>query len=156
MDVDVRRVGRLAVALVLVAVAATSVALFVAGAHRNDQIDQLHGDGRPVAIHITGCLGLLGGSGSNAAGYSCHGTLTFDGRRYSEAIPGDALHQPGQMLRGVAVAGDPPLIDTAAHLATEQASDRVFILPAVLLALVVVALAGLALRRRSPGPAPDA
>jgi len=145
--VDARRVASVVVGLVLVTLAVLTVVLFVAGAHKNAQITRLRQDGVPVAIRISGCLGLLGGSGSNPAGYTCRGSFTLDGRRHDEAIPGDTLHPPGTMLRGVSVPGDPALVTTVGALAGEHASWKVFILPTALLVLLVVGVGTLVLRR---------
>ena len=91
---------------------AASVALYVAGARKNAQIADLRQHGVPVEVTITGCQGLLGGSGSNAAGYACRGTFTLDGRRDDEALPGNTLLSPGTKVRAVAVPGDPgPRLD---------------------------------------------
>jgi len=141
VDVDVGRVVRVLVGLVAVTLAVLVVILFVAGVHRNNQITELHQRGVAVEVRVSGCLGLLGGSGSNAAGYQCRGSYALDGHTYNEAIPGDTLHPPGTKLRAVAVPGDPALLATAGAVAAEHASGRVFILPAVLL-VVLVALAG--------------
>ena len=124
------------------------VVLFVVGAHKNTQINLLRQHGVAVEVTVSGCLGLLGGSGSNAAGYTCRGTFTIDGHRYSEAIPGNTLYPPGARIRAVAVPGDPPLLSTVRAVESGHASWRVFILPTLL--LVVLALLGgaLVLRRR--------
>ena len=90
------------------------VVFTVAGVHSNNQTDALHDHGVPVTFTVTGCLGLLGGSGSNAAGYSCHGTYALDGHRYTEALPGTAFHRPGAAVAAVAVPGDPALVSPAA------------------------------------------
>jgi hypothetical protein len=105
-------------------------------------------------ITSSGCRGLLGGSGSNAAGYACRGSFTLDGRRYNENIPGNTLRPPGTVIRGVSVPGDPALVTTAQILAAEQASWGVYIAPTVLL-IVLVGLALLvgAVVRRGRRPA---
>jgi hypothetical protein len=151
LTVDTRRVGRVIVGLLLVTLAVLVVILFVAGAHKNTQISRLHDDGVAVAIRVSGCRGLLGGSGSNAAGYSCRGSFTLAGRRDNEALPGDTLHPPGTMLRGISVPGDPALVTTVGALATEHASAKVFILPTILALVLVVSVAALILRRRTLG-----
>jgi hypothetical protein len=148
VDVDVRRVGRVVVGVCLVAVAVVAVVLFVAGAHKNSQINLLRRHGVPVEATVSRCLGLLGGSGSNAAGYTCKGTFTIDGHRYNEVIPGNTLYPPGARIRAVAVPGNPPLLSTTRAVESEQASWRVFILPTVLLAVLVLLVTALALRRR--------
>lgn len=152
VESDLRRFVRVAVVAVVAALAASAVVLFVAGAHRNTQITRLRHDGVPVQVTVTSCLGLLGGSGSNAAGYTCSGRFVLDGRRYHETIPGIALHPVGTTLRAVAVPGDPALMAPLNQVADEHPSDKVYILPTV---LAVVALAGvgaaLLARRRRPG-----
>jgi len=148
VDVDLRRVGRVAGALCLGALAVVAVVLFVAGAQKNAQITRLRQHGVPVVATVTGCLGLLGGSGSNPAGYACTGTYTLHGHRYHEAIPGDGFRAEGSKVRGVADPGDPTLFSTAAAVAAEHASWHVFITPSVLVAVLAVLLAVVGLRRR--------
>ena len=154
VQVDVRRAGRVIGALCLVALAVVAVVLLVAGNHKNAQITQLKTHGVGVTVTVSGCLGLLGGSGSNPAGYACKGTFTLDGHRYSEDIPGTALHDPGTKVQAIAVAGDPPLLDTLAAVAREHTSSGVFVVPAVLLVVLMVLVGGLGLRRRRLRGAP--
>jgi len=148
VQVDVRRAGRVVVAVCLVALAMVAVVLLVAGIHKNAQINDLRQHGVDVNVTVTGCLGLLGGSGSNPAGYACTGTFTLGGHRYSEDIPGNALRTPGTKVSAVAVAGDPPLLDTPHTVATEHASASVFIVPVILLVVLVLLVGGLMVRRR--------
>ncbi len=145
---DTRLVVRLVVGLCLVALTVLVAILFAAGARKNGQITDLRQHGVAVEIRVTGCLGLLGGSGSNPAGYSCRGTFVLDGRSHNENIPGNTDHPPGTILHGVAVPGDPALVTTAGALATEHASWRVFALPGVLLVVLVLFVAALLVRRR--------
>ncbi len=149
-SVDRKRLLWLAVVAVIVGLVAGSVVLYVAGARKNAQIADLRQHGVPVEVTITGCQGLLGGSGSNAAGYTCRGTFTLDGQRDDEAIPGDTLLSPGTRIRAVAVPGDPGLVSTPAVLSGEHVSDGVYVLPSVLAVLAVLGLAvALTLRRRA-------
>ncbi len=145
---DTRLVGRVIGALLLVALAAAVVIFFVAGLHKNTQISQLRQHGVPVRFTVSGCMGLLGGSGSNAAGYACRGSFTLDGHRDNEPIPGNSLHPPGTVLRAVAVPGDPALVITVRMLDGEHTSGTVFILPAVLLVVLALLVGALVLRRR--------
>jgi hypothetical protein len=145
--VDVRRVGRVVGAVCLVALVVLAVALFVAGAQKNAQITRLRQHGVAVGVTVTGCLGLLGGSGSNAAGYECRGRFTLGGHRYVEDIPGNTIRTPGTTVRAVAVPGNPPLLSTARAVAIDRASARVFIAPAILIVVVVV-VGAIALTRR--------
>ncbi|HXW36093.1 MAG TPA: hypothetical protein VEJ87_16070 [Acidimicrobiales bacterium] len=145
---DTRHVGFVVLALVLIGLAVVVAVLFVAGARKNDQITALQRHGLDVEVRVSRCTGLLGGSGSNAAGYACRGTYTVDGRSYNEAIPGDTLLAPGSKLRAVTTRNDPALITTASALAGEKSSERVFILPGALLAILLLASGMVILRAR--------
>jgi hypothetical protein len=90
----------------------------------------------------------MGGSGSNAIGYSCRGSFTLAGHRYNEAIPGTTARTLGSRFRAVAVPGDPALLSPVGTVAAEHASAKVFILPAILLAVLALLIGGLVLRRR--------
>jgi hypothetical protein len=149
--VDGRRIGRVVVALCLVALAVLVTLLYVAGAQKNSQITRLRQQGVAVTVTVTRCLGLMGGSGSNLAGYSCRGTFTVDGRRYNEVIPGNTFHAPGATLQAVTVPGDPALLSTPGTLENERASWRVFILPTSLLVILVILAGALVLRRTTGG-----
>lgn len=145
--VDIRRLGQVLIGLCLAALVVLSAAFFVAGAHRNDQIDTLEQHGVPVDVTVTGCYGLLGGSGSNGAGYVCHGAFTLDGRQYTETLPGNVQHAAGTQLHAVVVPDDPGLLALSRTLAAESASASVYVLPIVLLAVAVAVVAGAVLVR---------
>ena len=98
------------VGIVVATLAVLVVVFTVVGIDKNHQIDQLHNQGVAVNVTITSCQGLLGGSGSNGAGYACRGTYVLDGHRYNEQLPGTALHAPGTVIRAIAVPGDPALV----------------------------------------------
>jgi hypothetical protein len=144
VDVDVRRVTRVVVGLCLVSLFVSAAVLFVAGFHDNAQMNELRTDGVPVEITVAKCLGLLGGSGSNQAGYACTGSFTVDGHRYVEPIPGDVLLAPGTRIAGIASSRDPSLFTTAAVAARQHASFNVYITPVVLLAAFLLIVVGLA------------
>jgi hypothetical protein len=147
VSVDGRRVGQVAVGTVLVTLLVLTIVFTVVGIHTNQQNDRLHNDGVPVTFTVAGCLGLLGGSGSNAAGYSCHGTYTLDDKTYSELLPGDSFHRPGSTVAAIAVPGDPALVSPASIVATEHSSASVFVLP-IICFVVLLALGALVLRLR--------
>jgi hypothetical protein len=151
VNVDVRRAGRVIAGLCLMALAVLAAVLFAVGAHKNDQITSLRQRGVRVTITVSGCRGLLGGSGSNAAGYACRGNLTLNGHRYNEPIPGDALYAPGAKILGVAVSGNPPLLATAHGLETEHASWSVFAAPTVLVVVLVLVVGAAVVKRRRTG-----
>jgi hypothetical protein len=152
VDVDVRRVGRVVGAVCLVALAAVAIALFVAGADKNDEITQLRGHGVAVEVTVTTCLGSLGGSGSNAAGYECKGAFALSGHRYSEDIPGNTIRTPGSTIRAVAVPGNPPLLSTARAVATDRPSWHVFVVPTILIVVDALLVGVVVVRRRHTHP----
>jgi hypothetical protein len=155
VDVDLRRVARWAGLLVLSALAVTVAALFVAGAHRNAQVTRLRRQGVPVQVTVTSCLGLLGGSGSNAAGYTCRGSFALAGRRYDEVIPGIALRPVGSTLSALAVPGDPALMAPVSQVAAEHPSAKVYLLPGALAAVLALGAGTVVLvSRRSARPGP--
>jgi hypothetical protein len=148
VDVDLHRIARVILAVVLLALAVTAGILFSAGAQKNAQITRLRQHGVPVEITVSGCLGLLGGSGSNAAGYACAGSFTLAGHVYRESIPGDTHYRPGATVRGVTDPDDPGLLATAGMVSAEHPSGNVFILPAVLAALFALGVGFVLLRWR--------
>jgi hypothetical protein len=141
VQIDGPKVARVLMVLVLATLAVLAVAFTIAGVQKNSQTDRLHHDGVPVTVTVTGCLGLLGGSGSNAAGYSCKGTYTLDGHSYTESLPGSTFHRPGAKLPAVAVPGDPALVSPVSIERNQHSSAGVFVLPAVLFGLFLVGTA---------------
>jgi hypothetical protein len=154
VEVDVPRARRVFVGACLVALAATVALLFSGAVDKNAQITSLRQRGVPVNITVAGCLGMVGGSGSQLAGYSCKGTFALGGRHYSDDIPGNTFLRPGATIRGITVRSDPGLLTTPSILATEHPSWRVFILPTILLVLLVL-MAGWAFRRWRPRESPQ-
>ena len=148
VQVDGRRVGQVAIGVVLATLAILAIIFTVVGVHTNQQDDRLHHDGVPVTFTVTGCMGLLGGSGSNAAGYACRGTYTLQGHRYNEPLPGTSFHRPGSTVAAIAVPGDPALVSPASIVATEHSSAGVFVLPAILAVILVLLVALLLVLRR--------
>jgi NADH:ubiquinone oxidoreductase subunit 5 (subunit L)/multisubunit Na+/H+ antiporter MnhA subunit len=156
VNYDARKVGRVVVGICLVALAFLVVLFTVAGFHKNSQINELHHEGVPVTVTVSHCFALMGGSGSNAAGYSCEGTFTVHGNRYTESLPGTAFHAIGSTLRAVVVPNDPALVSPVSVESSQHTSASVFLLPAILL-VVLVLLVGLIVllrRRRQDAAAP--
>jgi hypothetical protein len=148
VQIDGRHVAPIVVGIVLVTLAVLVVVFTAIGIHKNRQINDLHDRGVAVMVTVTSCQGLLGGSGSNGAGYSCRGTYELGGHAHNELLPGTALHAPGATIPSVAVPGDPALISPVTILDSEHASDSVYVLPGVLLVVLVAMVSGLMLRRR--------
>jgi hypothetical protein len=94
-SVDARRAAQVVVGLIMATLAVLGIVFIVVGINKNDQINELKDHGVPVTYVVSKCLGLLGGSGSNAAGYACEGSYTVDGRRYFENLPGSSNYAPG-------------------------------------------------------------
>ena len=145
-----RRLVQGALALALVTLTVTAIVLTVAGIHSNDQINRLQTQGQPVTVTVSGCLGLLGGSGSNDAGYSCNGSYQLAGRLYHEPLPGSTFYRPGTKVPSIAVPGDPALVSPVAIVDAQQTSNGVFVVPIVLGVVLLALIAVLVLRSR-PG-----
>ena len=153
VSVDGRRAAQVVVGLILATLAVLGLVFIVVGINKNEQINELKGHGVPVTYVVSKCLGLLGGSGSNGAGYSCQGSYTIEGRRYFENLPGSSQHAPGDRVSAISVRSDPTLLSTPAILDSESASASVFILPAVLLGVGAVLGLAVLLRHRPSGAA---
>jgi hypothetical protein len=153
IEIDGARVGRALLAALLALLAVFAIVFFVVGAHKNAQINELRRHGVPVEVTVKRCQGLMGGSGSNLAGYSCTGTFGLGGRSFDEPIPGNAEYAPGTRLAAVTAANGSGLFAPTGVLAGERASWKVFILPATLTLAFAVLAAALLLRRRYSRPA---
>lgn len=148
VDVNVRRLVPYLVGVLLVALVVSIVGFAVAGAQKNDQVNQLRQHGVIVEATVSGCIGLMGGSGSNLAGYSCRASFTLAGHRYDEPLAGSPTPVRGSTFRAVTVPGDPALLATVAAVGAEQSSWRVYILPGVLLIVLVLILVVMLVARR--------
>ncbi len=148
VQIDGRRVAAAVLGIVLVTLAVLAVVFTVVGYDKNHQIDELRNHGVAVSVTVTSCQGLLGGSGSNGAGYACRGTYRLDGNRYNEQLPGTALHAPGTVVHALAVPGDPALVSPVSVIDAEHSSASVYVLPAVFLVLFLAILAVVLLQRR--------
>jgi hypothetical protein len=150
VNVDARRVGRVVVGLCLVTLAVLVIVFTIAGFNNNSQINRLHHNGIAVTVTISGCSGLLGGSGSNVAGYTCKANFSLGGHHYTETLPGTAFHRPGASVRALVVPNDPALISPVSVESSQHASASNYVLPAVLLVILLL-LVGLIiwLRRRA-------
>lgn len=152
VDVDIRRTGRGVAWVCAALLVAIGVVLLVSGLHTNDQINRLHDDGVPVSVTVSGCIGLMGGTGAQVAGYSCNGSYTLDGTKYLQTIPGMTFHEPGSTIGGIAVPGDPKLLSTPDQVARQHASWRVLLVPVLLFAVAVVTVVALLRGRRRRAP----
>jgi len=157
VNVDARKVGRVVVGLVLVTLAVLVIVFTIAGFNNNSQINRLHHNGVPITVTVSGCSGLLGGSGSNVSGYSCKASFSIDGHRYTEDLPGTGFHHPGDPVHALVVPSDPALVSPLSVERAQHSSASVYVVPAVLL-IVLLLLVGLILwlRRRAAPTKPAA
>jgi hypothetical protein len=158
VEIDARRAGRLAVALAVVGLVSVAVVLAGAGLQKNAQIASLRDHGVPVRATVTRCVSLVGGSGSNVAGFSCTARYTVGGRTFRADVPGSAAHEVGDAIDGVTVPGDPALFSTPQAVASSRPSARVLLAPGALLlaAIAIVAVPAVRrFRRRAPSRTAD-
>jgi len=148
VEVDARVLGTVVAAALVVALLASGVVLLVAAAHRNSQISDLRDHGIPVQVRVTDCIGVLGGSGSNAAAYTCTGTYERAGHRHTVTLPDSASHDRGSLVKVITVPDDPGLVAEPGTVLAEHASWTRFVVPVVLLGVALVVAAGWALARR--------
>jgi hypothetical protein len=148
---EAQRLGRrfwlVAGTLVFAALAVSIVVSFVSAANDNARIDRLKSHGVDVVVTVTNCVGNVGGSGSNAAGYTCQGAYRVDGVAYHEVIGAKTTLSPaGSKVRGVADPARPSTVELASAVATSTASSSAYVVPSLLL-LLFVALSVVSLRR---------
>jgi hypothetical protein len=149
--VNLAKLRQVITIVILAALAILSIVFFFGGAHTNSQITSLREHGVPITAKATTCEGLLGGSGSNAAGYICKGEFTLNGKHYNEPLPGSTFERPGTPVKEISLPSDPGLLETPSQVATDRASNKVYVLPIILLAAFLVFGAAVVLhtRRRS-------
>jgi hypothetical protein len=153
-QVNVRLIGQVLALVGMVTLTVLVVVFALAGAHRNSQISTLRTHGVAVDMKVVNCAVQLGGSGSNPAGYQCVGTLSVNGHRYTEPIPGITKYNQGQILHVVVVPTDPALLSTVHDLSRKHTSASVYVLPIVLFVALVLLLVGLVVERRRHSSAP--
>jgi hypothetical protein len=138
-------------ALLLVIFALIIVVSFISATNDNARIDRLKNHGVSVAVTVTSCVGNIGGSGSNAAGYTCRGSYRVNGVRYLEIIGSKTtLSITGTKERAVVDPARPSTIELASAVQTSSSSSSVYLVPSLLaLSFVVLTLALLGRRRFS-------
>jgi len=148
VQVDAARVGRVALVLLLVVLVVVGAVLLVAGYRKNSQVEDLRSHGVPVQVTVDHCLGLMGGSGSNTAGYECTGTYTVHGTAYVEGLPGSTFHADGATVAGEVPSDDPGLLSTPSTVATSHTTVTLYLVGGALLLVAVAIVVWLALRHR--------
>lgn len=153
VEVDARTLGTAVGVAVLLALLVAGALLLAAAVHRNAQVADLRAHGVPVDVTVTGCIGGLGGSGSNEVSYLCTGVYRRGGNSHTVTLPDSADHAKGSVVREVTVPDDPGLVATPAAVRGERVEAKLYILP---VAMLVVAVGGaatwiVARRRRQAG-----
>lgn len=141
-------------ALGLVIFAVVLVVSFVSTANDNARISRLKLHGIPVAVSVTECFGNLGGSGSNAADYTCHGSYRVAGVRYEELIGSmTSFSRPGTIVRGVVDPSRHDAVVLATAVSSSSTSSGTFVIESFL-SLVFLLLTWLFVRvaRRTASP----
>jgi hypothetical protein len=135
-------------ALLLALFALIIIVSFISATNDNARIDRLKDHGVAVAVTVTSCVGNIGGSGSNAAGYTCHGSYRLNGVHYREIIGSKTtLSSAGTKVRAVADPARPSTIELASYVQASSSSVSVYFVPS-LLALSFIVLTLVFLRRR--------
>jgi hypothetical protein len=142
------------VCLVLFAVAI--VVSFLSATNDNARINRMRNHGIAVNVTVDICIGNIGGSGSNAAGYTCHGTYRVGGHTFTEVIGSKtSLSVGGVVVQGIVDPSHHSTLELASAIRTSVASPTRYVAPGLLgVALIVLLLALLRLARRSPSPRP--
>lgn len=123
------------------------VVSFISATNDNARIDRLKNHGVAITVTVTSCVGNIGGSGSNAAGYTCSGTYSIHGVRYQEVIGSKTtLSTAGTIVHAVADPSRPSTVELASSVARSSSSRSVYVVP-ILLAILFLVL-GFALLRR--------
>ena len=150
---DPRRIGRILVATLAIALGALAVTLTVTAVRDNARMHGLQTQGVATTVTVTSCLALASGTGITEAGFTCTGAYQVAGREYTSVIGGlDQQLSPGTELSGVANAQDPRVLSTAQAVANAPTYWHAFIAAAVTAAglLLLVCTAALLSRRAHP------
>ncbi|MDE3031334.1 MAG: hypothetical protein KGI65_06920 [Acidobacteriota bacterium] len=130
-------------ALGLVVIAAVLTLSVVSAANDNGRISRMKEHGVAVTATVTSCVGNLGGSGSNGAGYTCRGHYVVEHTSFDEVIGAmTTFAAPGSH---VAVTADPARLSTielTSAVVASRTSARRYVVPGALgVGLLVVTLA---------------
>ena len=88
---------------------------------RTPRSTSLRHQGVAGRVTVSGCLGLMGGSGPNVAGYACTGSYTLGGHQLPPGHTGHSASPRPVTRPGRGRPGDPPLLSTPAAVAAQHA-----------------------------------
>jgi hypothetical protein len=138
VTLDSHRVLVVIVGSCLVILAAVAVALGIAAIDQNARNTSLQQNGVAVDVSVTGCIGVLSGTGVTVASFNCRGSFTLGGHTYTDTIRGSSARlATGSIVKAVADPDNPSVLSTTQSVATAHPSWRALILPAILLALAI-------------------
>jgi hypothetical protein len=148
----------------LTAMAAVAIGLTVAATTNTNRLTRLRARGVPVTAQVTGCLGVLSGTGVTVVGFQCTARFTVRGTQSTELIHDSNTNlAPGTGVRCYVLADDPASLTLATAVERQSARWHAFVPPIVLgavtlLGLVIAVLARSRLRRaeRAAEPGADA
>lgn len=144
VTLDSRRVLVVVVGSCLAILAAVAVALGIGAVDQNSRNTHLQHHGVAVDVSVTGCIGVLSGTGVTVASFNCRGTFTLGGHTYTDTIRGSTAQlAPGAIVKAVADPDNPSVLSTAQSVAAAHPSWRALILPGVLLVVAIVGAAWL-------------
>jgi hypothetical protein len=140
-------VGALGLAVFAVAV----VVSFLSASNDNARIERMRNHGIPVAVTVTNCFGNVGGSGSNGAGYTCHGRYAVSKVNFDETIGSmSSFSSSGAVVRGVVDPSQHSYVILASAIDKSAASNSAYVDPGLLaIALLALSCALLYFARRS-------
>ncbi len=119
---------------------------FVSALNDHSRIDRMKAHGLPVSVTVSNCVGNMGGSGSNVAGYVCRGTYAVEGVKYDEIISSmTAFASPGTHVRAIADPSQHGYVALASAVRNATSSPSAFVV-LVILAVVLFILVALLLR----------
>jgi hypothetical protein len=149
VSVDPRRAGLVAFVVVVAGLLVGAAGLALAAHESNARAKRLGDHGVRVEATVTTCLGQLGGSGSNAAGYTCRGRFRLDGSAHDEVLPGSQPRAPGDTVVLVSDSGHPGDLATPEGVAAMHPGLGAYGLPAGLAGAGILLGGGGARRYRS-------
>lgn len=144
-----RRFWLRAATLGLVIFALALALSFASTLNDHSRVDRMRAHGVPVTVIVTTCVGNMGGSGSNVAGYVCRGTYTLDGVKYNEIISSmTTFASPGSRVYAVADPSQHGYVALATAIRNASSSSAAFAVLIVLTALLLLLVTSLLRVRR--------
>jgi len=141
-NVSGRNVARVAVGFWLALLGCLAIVLAVQGVHQTSRDHRLQRQGVPVEVTVTSCFGRAAGTGVTPTGFSCTGTFSLDGRRYSDLIGGtSSLLARGSTLRAVTDPNHRSILATTSAVATTKPSWKNFVSAAIVFLVLLLSAA---------------